>query len=122
MPDAFITSLATFWFLFQLHSCFQHRDTEHIPTITLYECSSSHGLLGKALTQKLGIASSNPDHQIKMDFWTHHLSDSKRSHTFDSDGYIKHLRGYELPMTSSLKFGHLNKHSDVPGWIGGVAG
>ena len=61
-------SLVTFWFLFQLHSCFQRQDmvdqylplTKHVPTITLWECSSSCGLSGKVLTHKLGVASSNP--------------------------------------------------------------
>ena len=46
---------------------------------------------------------------------THHLPDSKRSDIFDPDGDIKHLRGNELPMTSPLKLGHLNQHSDIPG-------
>ena len=44
----------------------------------------------------------------------HHLPDGKRSDIFDPDGYIEHLRCYELSMTRPLKFGHLNQHGDVP--------
>ena len=67
MPDAFVTLLATFWFLFQLHSCFQDQDMvdQHLSIYQLLRYVSVVAPMVyqvRQSTHKAEVASSNPGH------------------------------------------------------------